>query len=119
MALDKHGAPDFAGLQAALSEGKTDELIFFVFDLLFARGRGSARPAVAERKARLQDCSASQGQAPGDPLCRPFRDRRRCGAGVRLPMDLEGIVSKQLDAPYRSGRGETGSRPSAAPATRW
>jgi bifunctional non-homologous end joining protein LigD len=30
-ALDKEGAPDFAGLQAALSEGRTQDLIFFVF----------------------------------------------------------------------------------------
>jgi len=33
VSLDKHGAPDFAALQAALSEHKTDELIYFAFDL--------------------------------------------------------------------------------------
>src|SRR4029077_7446806 len=33
VALDHDGAPDFAALQAALSEGKTDRLVFFVFDL--------------------------------------------------------------------------------------
>ena len=38
VALDQHGAPDFAALQAALSEGKSDSLIFFAFDLLFADG---------------------------------------------------------------------------------
>ena len=38
MALDKHGEPDFAALQEALSEHKTAELIYFVFDLLFAGG---------------------------------------------------------------------------------
>src|SRR5579871_2727961 len=35
VALDANGAPDFAALQAALSEGKTKRLIFFAFDLLF------------------------------------------------------------------------------------
>ncbi|MFS9599363.1 hypothetical protein Q6311_30985, partial [Klebsiella variicola] len=34
-ALDHNGAPDFAALQAALSEGKTKELVYFAFDLLF------------------------------------------------------------------------------------
>src|SRR5476651_1329532 len=37
-ALDHHGAPDFAALQAALSEGDSKNLIFFAFDLLFAKG---------------------------------------------------------------------------------
>src|SRR5262249_53352353 len=34
VALDDHGAPNFAALQAALSEGRTDDLIFYGFDLL-------------------------------------------------------------------------------------
>ena len=37
VALDHNGAPDFAGLQAALSDRKTRDLVFFVFDLLFRR----------------------------------------------------------------------------------
>ena len=36
VALDEDGAPNFAALQAALSDGKTDSLIYFAFDLLFA-----------------------------------------------------------------------------------
>ena len=38
VALDNRGSPDFAGLQAALSDGKMDDLIFFAFDLLFGKG---------------------------------------------------------------------------------
>jgi bifunctional non-homologous end joining protein LigD len=32
VALDHNGAPDFAALQAAIADGKTKELVFFVFD---------------------------------------------------------------------------------------
>ena len=39
VALDHRGSPDFAGLQAALSDGKSDDLIFFAFDLLFLKGQ--------------------------------------------------------------------------------
>ncbi len=35
VALDKNGIPDFAALQAALSDEDTGELVFFSFDLLF------------------------------------------------------------------------------------
>src|SRR5699024_4335011 len=36
VALDAKGIPHFSALQAALSDGKTDQLIFYAFDLLFA-----------------------------------------------------------------------------------
>jgi hypothetical protein len=56
VALDHRGSPDFAGLQAALSESKTDDLIFFAFDLLFLEDedlatRFSSPPAECPWKA--------------------------------------------------------------------
>ena len=50
VALDHNGAPDFSTLQAAISDGKTDDLIFYAFDLLFADGEDLRRLPLAERK---------------------------------------------------------------------
>ncbi len=110
VALNGHGQPDFAALQAALSEEKTDALIFFLFDILFAVDKdGGAedqrdRP-LAERKARL--ATVLNG---ADERLR-FVDHFESGGDAVLNsacrMDLEGIVSKQLGAPYRSGRTES------------
>ena len=62
---------------------------------------------LAERKARLQALLAGNRLAAA-PLRRPFRDRRRRGAAARpAGCRWKGIVSKRLDAPYRSGRGES------------
>ena len=36
VALDHNGAPDFAALQAALSEGRSKDLTYFAFDILYA-----------------------------------------------------------------------------------
>lgn len=104
-ALDHNGAPDFAGLQAALSDGKTEPLIFFAFDLLFADGRDlrplplTARKQALETLLKKQDVHlryvehfTSGGEAVLQSACR---------------MNLEGIVSKKADAPYRSGRGDS------------
>ena len=105
VALDAHGSPDFAGLQAALSDGKTGDLIFFGFDLLFDRGEDLRGLALADRKARLKpiledladtrlryvEHFTSGGEAVLSSACR---------------MSLEGIVSKQLNAKYKSGRGD-------------
>ncbi len=107
VALDHTGAPDFAALQAAISEGRTDDLIFFVFDLLFTSdedfGAEDLRPLpLRVRKARLEKLIAD---AP--PVIRYVEHFEAAGDAVLLSacrMDLEGIVSKRLDAPYQSGR---------------
>ncbi len=87
VALDHRGSPDFAGLQAALSEGKTDDLIFFAFDLLFLEGEDLRSRSLVDRKTRSQE-PHREGlrQASGrDPICRAFRERRRRRPQVRLP----------------------------------
>ncbi len=106
-ALNAEGAADFGALQLALSEHKTAKLVFFVFDCLFAGGRDlrtlplSARkdalkavlkPAARTKRIRFVPHFASEGHAMLEAACK---------------MDMEGIVSKRIDAPYVSGRAES------------
>jgi bifunctional non-homologous end joining protein LigD len=106
-ALDDNGAPDFAALQAALAEGKTGDLVYFAFDLLFAGGEDLRELPLTERKDRL---SALLSEAGEDPRLR-YVDHFETGGDAVLKsacrLSLEGIVSKQSDAPYQSGRTET------------
>jgi bifunctional non-homologous end joining protein LigD len=105
VALSEKGAPDFAGLQAALSDQKTDDLIFFAFDLLFHEGRNLRELPLGERKAALKDLLPDD-----DKLIRYVEHFETAGDTVLLSacqLDLEGIISKRLDAPYRSGRTKT------------
>ena len=53
-ALSPDGVPAFSRLQAAMDEGRTDELVLFVFDLLFLDGEITAHLPLTERKERLQ-----------------------------------------------------------------
>jgi bifunctional non-homologous end joining protein LigD len=53
VALDANGTPDFAALQVALSEGRTEDLIFFAFDLLFDSTGDLRKLPLSERKTRL------------------------------------------------------------------
>jgi len=39
VAVDHEGTPNFAALQAALSEGRTQDLIYFAFDLMLPTER--------------------------------------------------------------------------------
>ena len=107
VALDQKGNPDFSALQAAISDGKTDRLIFYAFDLLFAEGEDLRRLPLWERKARLRQLLDAR-QQKAEPI-RYVEHFEANGADVlesAKKLSLEGIVSKKLSAPYRSGRSE-------------
>src|SRR6185436_20261633 len=104
-ALDKHGAPDFAALQAALSDDDTRNLIFFAFDLLFAGGKDYRSLPLGERKDALRELLASTSSK--SQVLRYVDHFETGGAAVlqsACRMHLEGIISKEIDAPYKSGR---------------
>jgi bifunctional non-homologous end joining protein LigD len=103
VALNQDGVPEFAALQAAILEGKTNDLIFFAFDLLFEGGEDLRRRPLSERKERLEALLAEVAQ----PLIRHVEHFDTGGDAVLLSackLSLEGIVSKKLDEPYHSGR---------------
>ncbi len=107
-ALDHNGSPDFPALQAALSDGKTANLIYFAFDALFVDGQDLRNLPLRERKARLRDVLLAAGKKVEKRI--RFVDHFETAGDAVLQsacrMSLEGIVSKRLDSPYRSGRGE-------------
>jgi bifunctional non-homologous end joining protein LigD len=105
-ALDAHGAPDFPALQAALSDGKTADLVFFAFDLLYADGVDLREAPLRERKARLQAMIEGAALSPRIRYVEHFETGGDAVLQSACRMSLEGIVSKRLDAPYRSGRTE-------------
>jgi bifunctional non-homologous end joining protein LigD len=105
VALDHSGAPNFASLQAAIADGKTKDLVFFAFDQMFA-GDEDLRPSpLVDRKTRLQ-VNLKQA-APNIRYVDHFVTAGDAVLQSACRMDLEGIVSKRLDAPYQSGRSES------------
>jgi bifunctional non-homologous end joining protein LigD len=102
--LDERRLPSFAALQSALSEGHSDALIFFAFDLLF-EGREDLRPQpLAMRKARLEKLLQTHAQGSRLHYVAHLVANAQETFASACKMGLEGIVSKKLDAPYRSDR---------------
>jgi bifunctional non-homologous end joining protein LigD len=104
IALDEQRLPSFAALQTALSEGKSEDLLFFAFDLLF-EGREDLRTLpLSDRKARLEKLLS--GPRIGERLhyVSHLDSSAHDVFESACRMNLEGIVSKKLDASYRSGR---------------
>lgn len=108
VALDRNGVPDFAGLQAALSEARTEGLVFFAFDILFDRTQDLRALPLKARKQRLRELLAEEGAAEAGSL-RYLDHLDHPGDAVlqsACRMALEGIVSKQGMSHYKSGRTE-------------
>ena len=96
------GASDFSALQADLSEGRSDRLVYYAFDLLHLDRYDLRGAALAERKALLETLLAEAG--PGLRYSAHFGETGAMVLRHACRLSLEGIVSKKRDAPYRSGR---------------
>ncbi|MEA2903878.1 MAG: bifunctional non-ous end joining protein LigD [Alphaproteobacteria bacterium] len=103
---DDRGISNFSMLQDALKTHSRDRFIYYVFDLLHLDGRDLTRLPLLERKAELQRLLKS---VPAQGPIRYSEHFDEDGSVVlrhACRMTFEGIVSKRLDAPYRSGRSE-------------
>ncbi len=115
VALDRNGMTDFGALQDALAEGHTEAVLYFAFDLLFVAGEDLRGLSLADRKARLRQLLAKL------PAAAPIRYVEHVtGSGEAVlesarRLGLEGIISKRLDGPYRSGRHDTWTKAKCRP----
>lgn len=100
------GRTNFSELQADLGRGDQDRLIYFAFDLLWLDGRDLRREPQIERKRLLKDLIEEHDLK--EPV---LYSEHHEGDGQALfaaasKLNYEGIVSKRVDAPYRSDRVE-------------
>ncbi|WLB91342.1 non-homologous end-joining DNA ligase [Bradyrhizobium japonicum] len=98
------GRTNFSELQADLAKGRQDRMLFYAFDILFHNGEDLRGKSQLNRKERLKELV--------DMLDPPILySEHHEGDGEELfeaasRLNYEGIVSKRIDAPYRSDRGE-------------
>ena len=103
---DANGASSFSMLQTDLKDGRGDRFVYWVFDLLYLDGRDLTKEPLTARKEALK--RLLKGQSRTGPI-RYVDHLDGDGAVIfkhACDMDLEGIISKLRDAPYRPGRSE-------------
>ncbi|WP_087128931.1 DNA ligase D [Caballeronia concitans] len=101
--LDATGKPDFNALQNAFDRRSTADIVLFVFDLLWLNGSDIREQPLRARRALLHELM----QSVDSPLLRYSDDFAEDPASLvasACKMQLEGIIGKRADAPYRSGR---------------
>jgi bifunctional non-homologous end joining protein LigD len=106
VAIDEKGRPDYAKLQADLAKGRGDRLVYFVFDLLYVDGLDLRRASLLERKRVLRGV-LDRSHAARVLFSDHLEGNARAVVANACAMGLEGIVSKDRNAPYRSGTNES------------
>ena len=106
--VDEQGITHFADLQQALSDGASDRLTFFAFDLMYLDGYDLTRAKLVERKAQLQAVLAPV-LSPSSAI--QFSDGLDGDGTVlyehAIEIGLEGIISKRKDAQYVETRSKS------------
>ncbi|MGH7058443.1 MAG: non-homologous end-joining DNA ligase, partial [Acetobacteraceae bacterium] len=105
VALDGRGFTNFGALQQALADDDADRMAFFAFDLLHLDGIDLRALPLIERKEKLREL-LKRNTADGAPIffSEHFQVEGDRFFGNACEMALEGVVSKRIGAPYRSGR---------------
>jgi bifunctional non-homologous end joining protein LigD len=103
---DSKGRSDHDALKEALGvSGQSHRLVLYVFDLMHLDGFDIRAAPLVDRKRVLAELIRDVGQ----PIL--YSDHlEEMGATMfqhACKIGLEGVISKRIDAPYRSGRGES------------
>lgn len=94
---------DFSALQADLAKGRTDRMVYYVFDLLHLDGRDLTSLPLVDRKRLLEGVlAAASGPVR---ISEHLSDKGEVVLRHACRLGLEGIISKLRDSPYRPGRG--------------
>ncbi|MCD6672462.1 MAG: DNA ligase D [Burkholderiaceae bacterium] len=100
---DERGVASFQQLQNAFDSERTEDIVYYVFDLPYCAGLDLTQVALRERRALLREWLAAH---PSDrvrfsadfPVAPEALLRSACELGV------EGIIGKRVDSTYVAGR---------------
>jgi bifunctional non-homologous end joining protein LigD len=106
---DASGISSFNDLKADLKTGRLDRFRYIVFDILYCEGLDLTKAVLKDRKTLLHQLLADL--PAGSPI--RFSEHLEMDGPTVLEhacrFGLEGIVSKRVDLPYRSGRSRRNS----------
>src|SRR5262249_23968778 len=105
--IDADGLPDFNALQNAIDNRRTQDIVYFLFDLPFHDGLDLRPVSLVSRRAMLKQML---DHAPPSNMMR-FSENYDATPAQMLAatraMKLEDVMLKRADAPYVGSRTET------------
>ena len=100
------GISSFSMLQTDLKDGRGDRFVYWPFDLLFLDGRDLTGEPLIARKVALRRLLKGNSRTGPVRYAEHFGEDGAAIFKSACDMNLEGIISKLRDAPYRSGRSD-------------
>lgn len=100
---DADGVPDFQALQNAFDSGRSENIVYYLFDLPYLNGVDLREVPVEERRAALVTVLKTHQ----DPLLRfseAFDETPQALLNSACQMRMEGLIGKRLGSPYVSRR---------------
>lgn len=100
---DADGVPDFQALQNAFDSGRSENIVYYLFDLPYLNGVDLREVPVEERRAAL----ATVLKTHQDSLLRfseAFDETPQALLNSACQMRMEGLIGKRLGSPYVSRR---------------
>lgn len=104
VALDEDGRSHFQGLQNSLKSKKDTGLMYYIFDIMYLDGNDLRSLPLMERKKILKD--VLKGSPKNIVYSEHFETDPKDFFQVSCEHQLEGIVCKDADSPYHSGRSD-------------
>ncbi|HEY9281206.1 MAG TPA: DNA ligase D [Eoetvoesiella sp.] len=103
--LDKRGLPDFQALQNAFDNSKTEDIVYYLFDLPFCDGMDLRKEPLVVRREKLQ------GLLPADEsgsirFSETFNAAGRDMIASACKLGLEGVIGKKKASYYVSRRSQ-------------
>jgi bifunctional non-homologous end joining protein LigD len=107
VALNAAGRSSFTELKKTLSSGKSADLQYYVFDLLYLDGEDLRGLPLLERKARLAGLLKGKDFEGRINFSDHFFEADKGFLNKICDMEMEGLICKRVDAPYVSGRAKS------------
>ncbi|MDA7418735.1 DNA ligase D [Xenophilus arseniciresistens] len=100
----EQGAPDFQALQNAFDQGRTEAIVYWLFDAPFLAGEDLRDQPLALRHAQLQSLMQAVPLPPLLRLSEVFDAPPESLLAAAAKLGFEGLIGKRVDAPYQSQR---------------
>ncbi len=101
--LDKKGLPDFQALQNAFEIGRSNQVIYYLFDAPFLNGADLRELPVEERRAQLEKILPHNKKSVLR-FSGAFTAHHETVLASACAMSLEGVIGKRVGSPYASRR---------------
>jgi bifunctional non-homologous end joining protein LigD len=101
--LGDSGVPDFGALQNSFDDRKTQDIVYFLFDLPYGAGYDLRQVPLVERRAVLE-AALTKVESDAIRFSSVFDAPPESVVSSACRLGLEGVIAKKRDSVYRSAR---------------